>query len=192
MHPYEMQRLLRERHWDEVLILKRGSLYHAIHRLLRAGLITSLGTARAGRRPEKTTYQIAPVGEEKLQKWLQEMIAVPVREPSLLMAAVNFMIHLTPADAMAQLEARGHRLEGEISAIEDVLRQVGAVVARCHLLESEYLLWMRKAERQWIHNLLADLRSGTLTWDLKKLFEQLATAGSAGTPQQGPPHAQRN
>ena len=36
MHPYEMQRLIRERHKDDVLDLKRGSLYHAIDRLEKA------------------------------------------------------------------------------------------------------------------------------------------------------------
>ena len=30
MHPYEMRRLMRERHKEERLRLKAGSLYHAI------------------------------------------------------------------------------------------------------------------------------------------------------------------
>jgi len=51
MHPYEIQRLLRQRHKDELLVLKRGSLYHAINRLLQAGLIETVSTGRAGRRP---------------------------------------------------------------------------------------------------------------------------------------------
>ena len=51
MHPYEMNRLLLERHWDDVLVLKKGSLYHAIRRVLDAGLIEALGTSRDGRRP---------------------------------------------------------------------------------------------------------------------------------------------
>ena len=44
MHPYQMQRLLRHRHKDEILALKRGSLYHAIGRLARGGLITAKST----------------------------------------------------------------------------------------------------------------------------------------------------
>ena len=31
MHPYEMQRVMHQRHTDELLSLKRGSLYHAIN-----------------------------------------------------------------------------------------------------------------------------------------------------------------
>jgi DNA-binding PadR family transcriptional regulator len=37
MHPYEIQRLIREYHKDEFLDLKRGSLYHAIAQLHGAG-----------------------------------------------------------------------------------------------------------------------------------------------------------
>jgi DNA-binding PadR family transcriptional regulator len=186
MHPYEMQGLLLERHWDEVLVLKRGSLYHAIRRLLKAGLISAIGTSRDGRRPERTTYQIAPAGEVELVRWLREMVAVPVREPSTFMAAVNFLIHLTPCDAIAQLESRAQRLEHEISTTEAVLKQVATFVPRFHLLEGEYLLWMRKAELQWVRTLLDELRSGHLTWDLKKIFQAIEAARTgAAKPEKG-------
>ena len=77
MHPYEMQRLLRERHKDELLVLKPGSLYHAISRLLRSQLIEAGETTRNGRRPERTTYRITPEGDAELIRWLRQMIAVP-------------------------------------------------------------------------------------------------------------------
>ena len=51
MHPYQMQSLLRLRHKDEILALKRGSLYHAIGRLVRDELITAKSTSRNGRPP---------------------------------------------------------------------------------------------------------------------------------------------
>src|SRR5690242_14900046 len=57
MHPYEMQRLIRERHKDEFLDLKRGSLYHAMERLQAAGLVEPMETFREGRRPERTVYR---------------------------------------------------------------------------------------------------------------------------------------
>src|SRR5258708_30788801 len=77
MHPYEMQRLFLERHWDEVLVLKRGSLYHAISRLLASRLITATVVSRDGRRPERTTYQIAPEARHELVRCLREMAALP-------------------------------------------------------------------------------------------------------------------
>src|SRR5215467_8574866 len=62
MHPYQMQRLLRLRHKDEILVLRRGSLYHAIARLMRTGFIAVEKTEREGKRPERTTYRITPAG----------------------------------------------------------------------------------------------------------------------------------
>ena len=179
MHPYEMQRLLLERHWDEVLVLKRGSLYHAIQRLLKSRLISATGVSREGGRPERTTYKITPAGEEELVRWLREMVSVPVREPSEFMASVNFLIHLTPSDATEQLGSRAQRLEQEVSTAETVMKRVANFVPRFLLLEGEYLLWMRKAELEWVVSLLEELRSGQLTWDLKKIFQDIEAARQA-------------
>src|SRR5262245_12015496 len=76
MHPYEMRRLLRERHKDELLALKAGSLYHAINRLSRAGLIEPVSTGRQGRRPERTTYRITPGGREELIRCVRKMVGI--------------------------------------------------------------------------------------------------------------------
>src|SRR5712692_10326750 len=78
MHPYEMQRLMHTRHTDELLGLKRGSLYHAINQLQRDGLIESVATSRAGRWPERTVYRITPDGDEELMNWLRELLATPM------------------------------------------------------------------------------------------------------------------
>src|SRR5947209_14755192 len=80
MHPYEMQRLLKERHEDEVLGLKRGSLYHAINRLMRSGLIEAVTTDREGRRPERTTYRLAANAEQEFLRWLRQRLATPQGE----------------------------------------------------------------------------------------------------------------
>ncbi len=46
MHPYEMQRLMQWRGKDQVVRVQRGSLYPAVERLARAGLIEPSETAR--------------------------------------------------------------------------------------------------------------------------------------------------
>jgi len=176
MHPYEMQRILRERHKDEVLVLKKGSLYHAIDRLLRARLIAIVDTKRDGRRPERTTYRITTEGEQELVRWLKEMIATPRREPSEFMASVSFLLFLTPEEAMAQLEQRARRLEEEVATIGVVMAALIDRITRVNLLESEYLQALRRAELQWVQGLIADLHSGQLTWDLEKIFAAIRAA----------------
>lgn len=182
MHPYEMQRLLRERHKDDLLVLKRGSLYHAIRRLEAEGLIEAAGVDRDGRRPERTTYVIAVEGLAELTRWLREMLSVPQREPSEFMASVSFLIHLSPEDAIARLEQRCRWLEQEIASLSAGLAAIAERVARIHLIESEYLRAMRQAELTWVRGLLEELRSGRLTWDLKQFFnlDREAMAAAAG------------
>jgi len=181
MHPYEMQRLLKERHKDEVLVLKKGSLYHAIERVLRARLIAVVDTKREGRRPERTTYRITPEGEQALIRWLKEMIATPRHEPSEFMACVSFLLYLTPEEAIPQLEQRAQRLEEEVATIGVVMAALIDRITRVNLLESEYLRVMRQAELQWVRGLIADLRSGQLTWDLEKIFAAIRAAKAQAT-----------
>src|SRR5258708_25639756 len=75
MHPYEMQRLIREWHKDEFLDLKRGSLYHAIEQLRRAGWIDPIETSREGRRPERTVYRLTEVGDREELRLLRALLA---------------------------------------------------------------------------------------------------------------------
>jgi len=136
-HPYQMQQLLRERHKDEILVLKRGSLYHAINRLLRSNLIAVASSSRHGRRPERTTYRICPAGRQQLDRSLRERISTPRLEPSEFFASLSFLVFLSPADAAAKLQERAQHLENEIRATSSALKSVAARVERIHLIESE-------------------------------------------------------
>jgi DNA-binding PadR family transcriptional regulator len=176
MHPYEMQRLLRERRKDELLVLKRGSLYHAIQRLARAELIQSVKTGRNGRRPERTTYRVSSQGRAELIRQLRGIVAVPQRESSEFMAGMSFVIHLDPRDALGQLVQREERLVKQIDELRKSMESALARVTRINLLESEYLLAMQKAELQWIRGVVKQLRDGTLKWDFSRVIAAVRAA----------------
>src|SRR3954467_5014715 len=89
MHPYEIQRLLKERRKDDVLVLKRGSLYHAIRRLEESRLISAGESPRARRRPERTTYHITRDGERELVRWLRALVERPRNERSDFMGSLS-------------------------------------------------------------------------------------------------------
>jgi DNA-binding PadR family transcriptional regulator len=171
MHPYQMQRLLRDRHKDEILVLKRGSLYHAIGRLVRAKLITAKDVSRNGRRPERTTYAITAAGRKEFISALRQIIVAPRRESSEFMAAMSFLVHLTPAEATPRLEERCLHLEKQIAEYRNTLATVSAHVTRINLVESEYLVAMLRAELEWIRGLIGEISSGILTWDLKTILK---------------------
>ncbi|HXC95538.1 MAG TPA: helix-turn-helix transcriptional regulator [Edaphobacter sp.] len=181
MHPYQMQILLRERHKDELLTLKRGSLYHAINRLMATGLIQAADIGRSGRRPERTTYRITPEGRQELIRVLRQMVEVPRHESSEFMAAMSFLLHLDHKDAMVRLEERAERMEEEIQALADRLKSAQERVDRINLIESEYLLAMRRAELKWVRSLIPELRSGDLVWDIKKIFQEVRAGRKAAS-----------
>jgi DNA-binding PadR family transcriptional regulator len=179
MHPYQMQSLLRLRHKDEILALKRGSLYHAIGRLVNADLIAAKSTSRNGRRPERTTYSITTAGRKEFTRVLRNIIAVPRRESSEFMAAMSFLVHLTPAEALPRLEERAHHLEGEIALRQAGMAAASARVLRINLVESEYLVAMLKAELAWVINLISEISSGSLSWNLKSVLKEARTSAMA-------------
>src|SRR5437660_11865395 len=90
MHPYEMQRLMRERGINDVVKLNQGSLYATIERLAKAGLIESGETSREGRRPERTVYSLSESGRDELSLWMREMLSTPNREYPLFASVLAF------------------------------------------------------------------------------------------------------
>jgi DNA-binding PadR family transcriptional regulator len=176
MHPYEILRLLKERHKEEVLVLKRGSLYHAIDRLLAAGHIEALDTRRQGRRPERTTYRLTEAGQHHLVDGLRRLVAVPRHEASEFTAAMSFLVHLGPRDALAGLDERSRQLEAELALTDEQMAYALGIAGRVNLLETEYKQAMRRAELGWIRGLAGDLRSGRLDWNLEALLAYLREA----------------
>ncbi|HEV7665985.1 MAG TPA: PadR family transcriptional regulator [Chloroflexota bacterium] len=168
MHPYEMQRQLRLRHTDDLLVLKRGSLYHAINQLQRDGLIEPVETSREGRWPERTVYRITAHGDEVMIDWLRDLLSTPQREPSQFMAALAHVLQLTPRDALAQLQVRLVNLGATIASLHAVEHGIGELVGRASILEVEYASALLQAERAWLGRVVSDLQSGKLDWDFKK------------------------
>ena len=167
MHPYELQRCIREWHKDEFLDLKRGSLYHAITRLHRQGAIEPVETTREGRRPERTVYRLTDAGERQMFQWLEEMLATPLREPTQFFAALSFLPHLTPKNVNTQLAHRAALLESEIAELGNVLKTMIPRIGRLVLIEVEYARAMRQAELGWVRSFQKELEKGTFSWDPK-------------------------
>ncbi len=181
MHPYRMQQLIKERAKDEVINVRlRASLYQTIARLLRDGLIAMQETARNENRPERTIYRLTEAGRDTAFSWLCSMLATPAREFPEFPAAASFMAMLRPEEALTQLETRADALQVELAEIAARLERAGAL-PRVVLLEEEYRRALRQAELAWVQGVIADLRSGALTWSMQQLLEFAArfAAGQA-------------
>ena len=165
MHPYRMQRLIKERGKDQVInVEQRASLYQTINQLLREGLIAPWETTRPEGFPERTLYKLTDLGRETASEWMREMLSTPAQEFPEFPAAVSLLPLLTPQDAQHQLELRAVRLGEQIAALDQELQTYSATLPRLFLLESEYMKRMLETELEWVRSIIADLQNGQLVW----------------------------
>lgn len=169
-HPYEIQRLIRERKKDFARSPQR-TLYHAINRLVKAGLIVPAETSREGNRPERTVYQLTDDGRDNFVAWLGELLAQPLPEYPLFTVAISFLAYLPEDTALQALQARVIELDGELAGIDARMSGLGQRLHRLLLLELEYVRALRQGELAWVQSLIEDIRDGRLTWDAEALRE---------------------
>jgi DNA-binding PadR family transcriptional regulator len=179
MHPYRMQRLIKERGKDEVVnVRQRASVYQTIDRLRRLGLIAPRERVREEKWPERTVYELTDEGRQAFRDWMNEALSAPAREFPDFPAAVSLLGLLTPEEALRQLETRVAALEDEVARIDS---QFGGAAAeglpRLFLLETEYQRATREAELEWVRAVVDDLRTDRLMWNeewLRQFSEQPA------------------
>jgi DNA-binding PadR family transcriptional regulator len=177
MHPYQMQRLVKERGKDQVInVGQRASLYKTIDRLRRDGLIAVRETSREAQRPERTVYEATAIGRDTARRWVREMLAAPRREFPEFPAAIAYLPLLDPDDALTHLELRRTRLADELAGIEAQLASASATVPRLFLLEGDYARAVTAAALEWTTVLVDDLRAGRLGWTPEWLAEIAAAS----------------
>jgi DNA-binding PadR family transcriptional regulator len=169
LHPYAMQRLLKEWGKDAVVnVGQRANLYKTIRRLLEAGLIAVRQTERDQQYPERTVYELTEAGSRVTVEWLTEMLALPRSEFPQFPAALSFMMLLPPAEAAVVLAQRAAALQAQLAATEADLRRAGEL-PRAVTMDDEYRRALLKAELAWVDGVVADLTSGALTWSKDQL-----------------------
>ena len=169
LHPYAMQRLLKEWGKDGVVnVGQRANLYKTIRRLLEAGLIAVRQTERDQQYPERTVYELTDAGSRAVVEWLTDMLALPRNEFPQFPAALSFMMLLPPADAAVVLAQRAAALQGQLASLDASLRSMSEL-PRAVGMDDEYQRAMVAAEVAWIEGVVADIRSGALTWSKDQL-----------------------
>jgi DNA-binding PadR family transcriptional regulator len=173
LHPYEMQR--RMKLWGKDLVVnvsQRATLYKTIDRLLDARLLAVRGTERDQRFPERTVYQVTEAGLRTARDWLIDMLGTPRNEYPRFPAALSFIMVMAPEEAASILERRAEALEAQLATLDkDLLGDGGPLPPRVALLDGEFVRTMISAELRWLQGVLAELRSGALTWNEAELRE---------------------
>ena len=165
MHPYRMQKLIRQRGKDRVVnVRQRGSVYQTLGRLERLGYIEVRGTVETARHPDRTIYAITKLGRATAKAWLLEMLGTVEEEFPRFPAAVSVLAMLTPAEGRKQFEMRAKSVRSALRTFE-LERQQWKDLPRLFLLEDEYRAALLAAELTWLRGVIASLRSGALDWN---------------------------
>lgn len=165
LHPYAMQRLIKEWGKDQVInVGQRANLYKTIRRLQDAGLVAIRQTERDQNYPERTVYELTQAGREATPEWITEMVAAPRNDFPQFPAALSFIMLLGPEQASQALERRAAVLGARLAEIDASLAQFASTLPRVTLMDDEYERAMVAAELSWLRGVIEDLRSGDLTW----------------------------
>jgi DNA-binding PadR family transcriptional regulator len=161
MHPYEMGLTMKQRHKEDSIKLRYGSLYTVIDTLLARGFILARATKRDGRRPERTVYEITEAGRDELQAWMADLIGEPVKEYPQFEAALCLLPVLPPDEALALLRQRLTRIENKVSELEaESAAPAVQNLPPLFLVENEYRLALVKAEHRFIAELITRIENG--------------------------------
>jgi DNA-binding PadR family transcriptional regulator len=163
MYPYEMAQTLRARGKEQNFKLNWGSLYTVVSNLQKYGFIEEAGTAREGRQPERTTYQITAQGLAELRDWLAELLSIPEEERGGFVTALSEAGILPPDDVIRLLAIRLATLDKDNAAHQADLKLWTERLPRFLLIETEYQLAMRIAQATWVRGLLKELVDGTIS-----------------------------
>jgi DNA-binding PadR family transcriptional regulator len=174
MHPYEMAATLKQRHKQDSIKLRYGSLYTVIELLLGRGLIRAKETLREGKRPERTIYALTDAGRDELTDWMRDLLRDPVKEYPLFEAGLCMLAVLPPNEAIALLRHRANRLTGMVAQLEAQLAEVAQqdfatlaagerllpqlaaqkTIPPLFTVEAEYRLALLKAEHAFVDGLV--------------------------------------
>ncbi|MGI5237677.1 PadR family transcriptional regulator [Dactylosporangium sp. CA-139066] len=163
MHPYEIAAEMRGRGKEQDVKIQWGSLYTVVQNLEKHGLVEAAHTAREGRRPERTVYEITEAGREEIVDWMREIVGVPEREYPRLRSGLSVLGILPPDEALYLLRKRidvlDHQIKTEVAALE----ASAETVPRLFTVEAEYGLALLRAEADWLRGLVAEIESGELS-----------------------------
>ncbi len=170
MHPYEMMRLMRQRHDDRLVSITNGTLYHTVGRLERAGLLDEVGVDRDGNRPERTTYTLTGAGRTAVEEWVRRELP-RIDHPAEFRIALAEAHNLDRLEVVDLLRARRASLVGE-----HLLHSGGRAKAlergipEQFLIEVEREAVMLETELRWIDDLIERLDRHAFAWGADELF----------------------
>ncbi|MGW1340402.1 PadR family transcriptional regulator [Kribbella sp. NPDC002412] len=165
MHAYEMYQLLIARQNDRIVKVRPGSLYHTVERLAGQKYVRATGTERAGNRPERTTYEITPEGDEALRRRVETGLEKYVYEYPLFPVVLSEAHNLDVEDALLRFRRRVADLDTWLAELNEAIAAAQADgVHEPYWLGGAYVRAQLAAERDWLATTIERIESKDLPW----------------------------
>jgi DNA-binding PadR family transcriptional regulator len=161
-HGYEVRRELLSWSADRWGKVQPGSIYHALKKLTRDGLLEAVTTEEGEHGPDRTVYRLTPDGETEFTVLLTSSISEPdPRGAESLNAAVTFLTTLPRRHAIGLVKHRVAQLKGILARAEYSVESVPDMGKPAHVGEL-FRLWVQHADAdvRWAEDLLARLEAG--------------------------------
>jgi DNA-binding PadR family transcriptional regulator len=162
-HGYHVRRELLSWNADKWANVQPGSIYHALKKLAKEGLLEPVESTAETKGPDRVAYRLTAPGEAHFDRLLQTMLA-EVRDDSGgtdLAAALSFLPALTRDRALSLLTYRLTQLEGKKANLDAVL-QHGSEWGQPEHVNALYRMWLSQVEAAlaWTDDLIKRLRAG--------------------------------
>lgn len=115
---YEIQQVMQVSQVDRWAGILTGSIYHALKKMEKEGLVTVASVEQTGHRA-KASYALTEQGREQLLRLIGETLAgAPVAYPSELYAAMSFLHLLPKPDILAAIDRQIRQVEQSLSDMQ--------------------------------------------------------------------------
>jgi DNA-binding PadR family transcriptional regulator len=160
-HGYQVRRELLTWSADTWANVQPGSIYHALKKMAKEGLLTEAAVEEGESGPDRTVYRLAPDGETEFQVLLARALSEPERGLESLSAAITFITTLPRARAVDLLTVRIAKLEGQLA---NARLSMDAVNKPAHVHELPRLWeYTGDANIRWARALVDRLAAGGFT-----------------------------
>jgi DNA-binding PadR family transcriptional regulator len=134
-------------------------------RLETHGHIEVVDTQREGRRPERTVYGVTEAGRDAFVARAKAMLGTIAPEYPEFAVGLSALTELDRDDALAELRARGLKLQAEAAADQVIMDSLDAKpLPAVYWLDVRFTAARREFELAWTRQLIEDITTGRVEW----------------------------
>jgi DNA-binding PadR family transcriptional regulator len=156
-HPYEIKRRLQAAMVECYIDVDVGTLYYAVRKLEKDGLIEAVAQQRVPRGGMRTIYAITDRGRAEFRAALHRQFEVEGPASQTLYGALLFLHLADPAVVKQALRRRIARLDELIAKLDPIRAEFTGKLTTGGLHLLDHIDRQRRTDQAWLKGLLGDI-----------------------------------